>query len=124
MGVKRIQQQFELCITKKDNISLAEVDAQFHEKIAQIAKNDLLTEIVSIVNVYFCQTRQNSFLITHNVQNAVQPHRNILKAIEEGNPIAAAEASSQHMFSALKDICGQDGTASLTFSKILNLLEK
>lgn len=122
--LKKIQQEFELCITKNDNVSLAEVDAQFHEKIAQIAKNDLLTEIVSIINVYFCQTRQNSFLITHNVQNAIQPHRSILKAIEDGNPTAAADASSKHMLSALMDICGKNGTTVFNFTKVLSLLEK
>lgn len=106
--LESIQDDFEKAVDRKDNVAMARFDAQFHGKITDMTRNELLIALVKIVNYYFEQTRKESFLLEEHALHAIAPHRAILKAIREKNPEAAAEESVKHMRQSLLDICGED----------------
>jgi len=104
--LKTIQQEFEKSIAERDNIKMASLDAELHKAIVQISKNDLLIALVQIVNYYFEQLRQTSFMVESHAMHAIQPHRNIIDAIETGDFVLAERESINHMEIALRDLCG------------------
>ena len=59
-----------------------------------------------LINFYFSQLRQTSFLLDEHANNAIEPHRAILSAIRKGDGKLAAQESMKHMQQSLSDICG------------------
>ncbi len=108
--LKKLQQKFERSYEAGDNKKMAEYDAAFHKAIVDITKNDLLVALVTIVNYYFEQLRTASFSLQENAENALTPHRNIIKAIEDGDLKRAETESISHIEKAIKDLCGEDSS--------------
>ncbi|MGH0052055.1 MAG: FadR/GntR family transcriptional regulator [Sphaerochaetaceae bacterium] len=104
--LKSIQNMFEDSLAKRDNVKMAQLDAELHKAIVDISKNDLLIALVQIVNYYFEQLRQTSFMVESHADHAIQPHRNIIHAIAKGDFVLAEKESVNHMRIALKDLCG------------------
>ena len=100
------QRDFEAAVVKKDNVLMASLDAKFHEKIVDMAHNELMTALEKLINFYFSQLRQTSFLLDEHANNAIEPHRAILSAIRKGYGKLAAQESMKHMQQSLSDICG------------------
>ena len=100
------QRDFEAAVVKKDNVLMASLDAKFHEKIVDMAHNELMTALEKLINFYFSQLRQTSFLLDEHANNAIEPHRAILSAIRKGDGELAAQESLKHMQQCLSDICG------------------
>ena len=100
------QRDFEAAVVKKDNVLMASLDAKFHEKIVDMAHNELMTALEKLINFYFSQLRQTSFLLDEHANNAIEPHRAILSAIRKGDGELAAQESLKHMQQSLSDICG------------------
>lgn len=100
------QRDFEAAVVKKDNVLMASLDAKFHEKIVDMAHNELMTALEKLINFYFSQLRQTSFLLDEHANNAIEPHRAILSAIRKGDGKLAAKESMKHMQQSLSDICG------------------
>ena len=100
------QRDFEAAVVKKDNVLMASLDAKFHEKIVDMAHNELMTALEKLINFYFSQLRQTSFLLDEHANNAIEPHRAILSAIRKGDGELAAQESLKHMQQYLSDICG------------------
>ncbi|MGN1217819.1 MAG: FadR/GntR family transcriptional regulator, partial [Phocaeicola sp.] len=100
------QREFEDAVSRKDNVLMATLDAKFHEKIVDMAHNELMLALEKLINFYFSQLRQKSFLLDEHANNAIEPHRAILSAIRKGDGELAALESTKHMQRSLSDICG------------------
>ena len=100
------QREFEDAVSRKDNVLMATLDAKFHEKIVDMAHNELMSALEKFINFYFSQLRQKSFLLDEHANNAIEPHRAILSAIRKGDGELAALESTKHMQRSLSDICG------------------
>ena len=100
------QREFEDAVSQKDNVLMATLDAKFHEKIVDMAHNELMSALEKLINFYFSQLRQKSFLLDEHAKNAIEPHRAILSAIRKGDGELAALESTNHMKKSLSDICG------------------
>ncbi|WP_315602012.1 FadR/GntR family transcriptional regulator [Treponema socranskii] len=105
--LSKIQQKFEYAYSQKDNVLMATVDSQFHEKIAECSKNELLKTLIKIINHYCAELRKHSLKLDKNAARAIEPHRNILYAIKIQNVKAAERASREHIRRAMKDLCGK-----------------
>ena len=100
------QREFEDAVSRKDNVLMATLDAKFHEKIVDMAHNELMSALEKLINFYFSQLRQKSFLLDEHANHAIEPHRAILSAIRKGDGELAALESTKHMQRSLSDICG------------------
>lgn len=103
-----IHDAFVETIRRHDYVEMAELDAQFHERIVRMTNNDLLMILVRIVNHYFKVLREQSFKFEENADHAIAPHKQILTAIIEGNAQMAAQESAEHMKQAYRDLCGNE----------------
>ncbi|QEN08160.1 FadR family transcriptional regulator [Oceanispirochaeta crateris] len=108
--LKKLLQDFEESYRVNDNKNMAEYDAKFHKAIVDITDNDLLVTLVTIVNYYFEQLRTTSFSLQKNAENALEPHRKIIEAIEKGDLQLAEDESIRHICKAIKDLCGEDSS--------------
>lgn len=104
--LRNIEQTFEEAISRKDNVGMADKDAEFHARIVQMTGNELLIALEKIINHYFEKLRQTSFLLEQHANNAIKPHRAIMEAIARGDYMAAERESSAHMRQSLHDLCG------------------
>ncbi len=106
--LRQIQTEFEECYARRDNRTMAELDARFHKAIVDITNNDLLTALVQIVNYYFERLRQTSFSLNEHAEHALAPHKRIIEAIASGDPKKAEDESIKHMQIAIQDLCGEE----------------
>ncbi len=74
-----------------------EADVAFHVAIAQAAGNPFLYRLSDVIRAYLERMRTSLPDWTHDRSDVVERHRDILAAISERNPEAAATAMRRHM---------------------------
>ena len=95
---------FETATVDGTAIDLAESDALFHSLIIEASHNRLLSMISGKLDAVFEEYRLRSFSMKENVKNALQPHRNIFRAIQERNAEAGILEMRRHLEISLDDI--------------------
>ncbi len=95
---------FEKAMASGTVIDLAESDALFHSMIIDASHNKLLSTINEKLDEAFKEYRLRSFAMKENVKNALQPHRNIYKAIQERNAEVGILEMKKHLEISLADI--------------------
>jgi DNA-binding FadR family transcriptional regulator len=77
--------------------SVVGYDSAFHVAIARATRNDMLADLVSALADAVRPSRELSFQPAHALQQAVEDHREILRAIVAQDPRAAREATRLHL---------------------------
>jgi DNA-binding GntR family transcriptional regulator len=87
-----------------DPKAFVELDAQFHEIIAKLSGSKRLQELGQTLRRHMLRYRIQSIYLTDNVSRAIQGHKGILEAIENGNPEGVNKAIKCHLEQSKKDI--------------------
>lgn len=72
-------------------------DVGFHLALARIAGNIALERLLWAIQSLLKEWIQSALARPHTFETAQLQHRNVIKAIERGNPGAAAEAMRAHI---------------------------
>ncbi|MCX7856498.1 MAG: GntR family transcriptional regulator [Deltaproteobacteria bacterium] len=105
--IRELQKNIELCEKKlKDNDikSFVELDGKFHETIATLSGSERLLELSRTLRRHMLRYRIQSIYTKDNVERAIEGHRAILLAIENGSERKIEEALKEHIDRAMEDI--------------------
>lgn len=84
--------------------AFVEMDSQFHDLISRTADSSRLLEMTNSIRRYMLRYRIQSIYTKENVQRAIDGHKAVLKAIENGDKKAAQRALRTHIKQSEKDI--------------------
>ena len=77
--------------------AFVEMDAQFHEIIAKLSGSNRLLELSQMLRRHMLRYRVQSIYLPGTVLRAIEGHKGILKAIENGNPEGIPLAIKSHL---------------------------
>lgn len=103
-NMTRILELFENATDSGNALDLALLDEAFHTAIAEASGNNLLIMLNQTIAEFFREYRVRSFSVKKNIKNALEPHRNIMRAIKERKSEEAAQAMLDHLRLSLVDI--------------------
>ena len=78
-------------------IKLAKLDGEFHFIIAKNCENALLSDILCRFEDGMLSFRENTFKVSQNIQDTIEPHGKILAAIAAKNPSRADREMRKHL---------------------------
>ena len=83
---------------KADRGELAiEEDTEFHNAIAQAAKNSVVLKVLDVFMELLRESREKSLQVEGRLQKSLEGHRQIFQAIQCQDPIGAENAMRQHI---------------------------
>lgn len=88
----------------KDAKSLLKLDSRFHDLLFKACKSKPLNSILSTFHHYVQRARKSSLEIPGRAEKVYEEHRNIFKAIEEGNPDLAEKLTIEHIRNAKESV--------------------
>ncbi|WP_137896298.1 GntR family transcriptional regulator [Ramlibacter sp. 2FC] len=94
-----IADQFEQDAKRRDLVALMTTDRKFHEKIAEIARNSMLRDILSVLHARSQRFWALSFLTEGHIAEVMAEHRAIVAALGAHDGARAAAAIRQHVLS-------------------------
>jgi GntR family transcriptional repressor for pyruvate dehydrogenase complex len=97
--LRRVCKLFEdqLRQVRPDQVRLAELDVEFHQRIARIGGGKVVPRLVDEVAAVVGNSRRITFARPGPTRAVAADHRRIVKAIERHDPNRAAEALAAHM---------------------------
>ena len=81
--LEKIHHRYLDGVKRKDSVTMAECDEQFHSRIVKMARNKMLQFMNDRINEKISVFRLKTFRIEHNAYNAIKAHEDILHAIKE-----------------------------------------
>lgn len=102
--LRTLHERFKAAAASGNAAELALLDEEFHTAIVEAASNALLTKIHRVVVAELRPYRARAFAVPENVMHALEPHRQILQAIEAQRPDAAMDFMSEHLEISMEDI--------------------
>lgn len=103
-NMAKILELFENATDSGNALDLALLDEAFHTAIAEASGNNLLVMLNQKIAESFREYRVRSFSVKKNIKNALEPHRNIMRAIMARKADDAAQAMLDHLKLSLIDI--------------------
>jgi len=97
--LEAINHQIELASERRDRNSMMLLDNQFHQRLAQVAGNKMLMDILSVLHAQAQRFWASSLSKEGHVQEVIKEHRAIIHALAEQNAEAAAQAAEAHILS-------------------------
>ena len=97
----------EFYIKKKDAEHIKELDTAFHSAIYRISGNRLLAKTLSELHKKIKAYRKLSLNVPGRLEKTLEEHREILKAIAEGDSERADRLTSLHIERALQNMLSQ-----------------
>ena len=89
---------------KADGEVLAGLDAEFHKALFAASHNMLLISLNAVVMEASRAFRSRSFSVRSHAENAVEPHRKIVAAIQAKDARSAQKHMRDHLYKALEDM--------------------
>lgn len=102
--IEEIERAFEIAVPREDNIELAMLDESLHNAIIEASNNRILMRIGRLIANALVEYRTRSFAVQENIRNAVGPHREIVRALQERNENAAVKSMRSHLAISLDDV--------------------
>lgn len=99
LALEAVAADFERAAGKRDSILLMNTDRLFHEKIADIARNDMLRDILNILHARSQRFWAISLSTQGHVAEVIAEHRAMVNALAGRDAEAAAEAARAHILS-------------------------
>jgi DNA-binding GntR family transcriptional regulator len=79
---------------------MAAINRSFHRAIWQAARNRTLTDLLERLAVHLRRYPATTYLRSGRWEEALEEHRQLLEAIRQGDPEAAAKVAEKHMWAA------------------------
>jgi GntR family transcriptional regulator, transcriptional repressor for pyruvate dehydrogenase complex len=102
--LERTHAKFTKAVEEDDILGVAKYDERFHNQIVEMSKNKLLISINKKVSEYVQTFRSKTFQVHQNVQNAIEPHSNIMRAMQERDSEAGELYMRKHIQRILEDL--------------------
>jgi len=102
--IARIHEKFMAAANSRDTADIAKYDERFHNQIVEKSQNQLLISINRKVSECVYAFRSKTFLVEDNIKNAIEPHHNILGAIQSRNVEAGERHIREHLDQILIDL--------------------
>ncbi len=97
-------EKIEKCILEEDQKGCINVDIAFHTIIKEASNNKWLDKFLDSLFEQATRFRSSSFAQKGRMQEFLNEHRELAKAIANGNPDLAQELAKKHMYAAWKSI--------------------
>ncbi|SFG53767.1 FadR/GntR family transcriptional regulator [Oribacterium sp. WCC10] len=97
LELKEVHETFITTAAVMDDERLAYLDEEFHSKIMKMTGNEVMQLINHNVNKRIMNFRFQTFKIRHNVDNAIEAHGKILRAITDRDPDVAEMYMKRHI---------------------------
>lgn len=94
-----INQQIETASHHRDRVRLMTLDHQFHQEIAQIAGNNMLLDILSVLHARSQRFWASTLSREGHIKEVIEEHRAIIAALASRDGNAAANAAQAHILS-------------------------
>lgn len=94
----------EQALAVNDSGGYVELDAQFHEIIARLSGSDRLLELVQTLRRHMLRYRMHVVYAMDTALRSIEGHKEILRAVQEGDSDTVVEALQQHLRQAKEDI--------------------
>lgn len=105
--LRNIAEEFERAADARDAVALTNTDRRFHEKIAEIARNSMLQDILSILHARSQRFWSLSLAAPGHIQDVIDEHRSILNALIAHDGEAASQAVGDHIASFKQSLLSQ-----------------
>lgn len=102
--LERTHARFVKAVEENDIAGIAKYDERFHNQIVEMSKNKLLISINKKVSECIQTFRSKTFQVHQNAQNAIEPHSNIMRALEERDCEAGELYMRKHLQRILEDL--------------------
>jgi len=86
----------------QDFLDLSEMDSQFHKSIAEASGNKKLAKVIAEIMNQFERFHSNCYRSSPWVSSTLSEHKNLLKAIEAGDPGQAEQLMLLHIRNAIE----------------------
>jgi GntR family transcriptional repressor for pyruvate dehydrogenase complex len=100
----KIHSLFVEAVENRDVADIAKYDERFHNLIVEKSNNKLLISINKKVSEYILVFRSKTFQIEQNALHAIEPHTNIMKALENRDVEAGELFMRKHLQRVLEDM--------------------
>jgi GntR family transcriptional repressor for pyruvate dehydrogenase complex len=101
-SLDRLVDQLEVAVGQADLAAMATADRGFHRRLAELAGNPLLQEILDTFDMVITESKNIAFLDTSgkNHREVVAEHRAIIASLRARNAEAASRDIKQHILNA------------------------
>ena len=97
--LEAINRQIALASELRDRDQMMLLDNQFHQRLAQVAGNKMLMDILSVLHAQAQRFWASSLSKEGHMQEVIEEHRAIINALAVQDAQAAAEAAEIHILS-------------------------
>lgn len=98
-ALNALNQQIEAACLDRDRVRMMTLDHQFHQELAQIAGNNMLADILSVLHARAQRFWASTLSREGHMQEVIDEHRAIISALAAQDSDAAASAAQAHILS-------------------------
>ena len=99
VSLRQINQQIAAASEARDRVQVMLLDREFHQRLADIAGNSRLSDILSVIHAQAQRFWATTLSSESHMQEVIAEHAGIIDALEKGDTERAAEAARMHIFS-------------------------
>lgn len=96
-SLSRLVKTMERLVEEKDHVGFFRLDMAFHMQIITCCNNRTLESLVAGLNEKIQRIRHLTTFVYHRLEDTIDEHTAILRAIEQGDPDRAADAMKYHL---------------------------
>lgn len=94
-----LNRQIEAASQERDRVRMMTLDHEFHQELAQIAGNNMLADILSVLHARAQRFWASTLSREGHMREVIDEHRAIIAALTAQDSAAAAEAAQAHILS-------------------------
>ncbi len=94
-----LNRQIEAASQERDRVRMMTLDHEFHQELAQIAGNNMLADILSVLHARAQRFWASTLSREGHMREVIDEHRAIIGALAAQDSAAAAEAAQAHILS-------------------------
>jgi len=94
-----LNRQIEAASQERDRVRMMTLDHEFHQELAQIAGNNMLADILSVLHARAQRFWASTLSREGHMREVIDEHRAIIAALAAQDSAAAAEAAQAHILS-------------------------
>ncbi|BEN70209.1 GntR family transcriptional regulator [Serratia marcescens] len=94
-----LNRQIEAASQERDRVRMMTLDHAFHQELAQIAGNNMLADILSVLHARAQRFWASTLSREGHMREVIDEHRAIIAALAAQDSAAAAEAAQAHILS-------------------------
>jgi DNA-binding GntR family transcriptional regulator len=103
-SIQNIQEEYEACVIQDDLEAILKTNERFHRVINELAENAEAVDIINRQWLLIDSLRRKFGFSKERMQETIQDHRLIVKALTLRDRSLAEKASSKHVMNAKEDL--------------------